>query len=110
MAREEALGRLQQKRSTLEEARAALKKQKDEVSRLNGELVQISISHEDHRQSLDEQEASYLKLQHEAEETCRSLEVEKKQVEGEFVSVRFSFVDSSFWDPLPTSSFLVHGF
>jgi hypothetical protein len=72
--------------------------------------VQISISHEDHRQSLDEQEASYLKLQHEAEETCRSLEVEKKQVEGEFVSVRFSFVDSSFWDPLPTSSFLVRGF
>jgi hypothetical protein len=73
------------------------------VSRLNGELVQLSISHEDQHQSLEEQEASYLKLQCEAEETCQSLKVEKKQVEGEFVSVRFSFVDSFFWDPLPTS-------
>jgi hypothetical protein len=74
------------------------------VSRLNGELVQISISHEDQRQSLEEQEASYLKLQREAEEMRQSLEVEKKQVEGEFVSIRFLFVDSFFWDPLPTSS------
>jgi hypothetical protein len=31
--------------------------------------------------------------------------VQKKQVEGEFVSVRFLFVDSFFWDPLLTSSF-----
>jgi hypothetical protein len=31
--------------------------------------------------------------------------VEKKQVEGEFVSVRFLFVDSFFWDLLPTSYF-----
>jgi hypothetical protein len=38
------------------------------VSRLNGELVQISISHEDLRQSLEEQEASVLKLQRQAEE------------------------------------------
>jgi hypothetical protein len=30
-----------------------LKKQEEEVSRLNGELVQISISHEDQRQSLE---------------------------------------------------------
>jgi septal ring factor EnvC (AmiA/AmiB activator) len=69
MAREEALGQLQQERAALEEARTTLKKQEEEVSRLNGELVQISISHKDHRQSLEEQEASYLKLQHEAEET-----------------------------------------
>jgi hypothetical protein len=39
-----------------------LKQQEEEVSRLNGELVQISISHEDLRQSLEEQEASFLKL------------------------------------------------
>jgi hypothetical protein len=110
LAHEEALGQLQRKCAALEEARATLKKQEEEVSRLNGELVQISISHEDQRQALEEQEASYLKLQHEAEETRRSLEVEKKHVEGEFVSVRFSFVDSFFWDPLPTSSFLVRGF
>jgi hypothetical protein len=110
MAREEALGRLQRERAALEEARATLKKQEEEVSRLNGELVQISISHEDQRQSLEEKEASYLKLQREAEETRRSLEVEKKQVEGKLVPVQFSFMDSFFWGPLPTSSFLVHGF
>jgi hypothetical protein len=45
--------------------------------------------------TLEEQEASYLKLQREAE-TRQSLEVEKKQVEGKFASVRFSFVDSFF--------------
>jgi hypothetical protein len=54
MAREEALGQLQRERAALEEARAMLKKQEEEVSRLNGELVQISISHEDQRESLEE--------------------------------------------------------
>jgi hypothetical protein len=78
MEREEALGQLQWERAVLEEARATLKKQEVEVSRLNGELVQISISHEDQRQSLEEQEALFLKLQREAEETRQSLEVEKK--------------------------------
>jgi hypothetical protein len=48
------------------------------VSHFKGELVQISISHEDQHQSLEEQEASYLKLQREAEETRQSLKVEKK--------------------------------
>jgi hypothetical protein len=54
MAREEALGQLQQERVALEEARATLKTWEEEVSRLNEELVQISISHEDQRQSLEE--------------------------------------------------------
>jgi hypothetical protein len=50
MAREEAMGQLQRERAALEEARATLKKEEEEeVSRLNGELVQISISHEDQR-------------------------------------------------------------
>jgi predicted nuclease with TOPRIM domain len=66
VAREEALGQLQRERAALEEARATLKQQEDEVSRLNEELVQISISHEDLRQSLEEQEASFLKLQRQA--------------------------------------------
>jgi chromosome segregation ATPase len=96
MAREEALGQLQLERAALEEVRATLQKQEEEVSRLNGELVQISISYEDECQSLEEQEASYLKLERDAEETRRSLEAEKKQVEGEFVSVRFLFVVSFF--------------
>jgi predicted nucleic acid-binding Zn-ribbon protein len=96
MAREEVLGQLQQERAALEGAQATLKQQEDEVSRLNGELVQISISHEDLRQSLEEQEATVLNLQHQAEEARQSLEGEKKQVEGEFVFVRFSLVDLFF--------------
>jgi type II secretory pathway component PulF len=59
------------------------------VSRLNGELVQISISHEDLRQSLEEQEATVLDLQRQAKEARRSLKGEKKQVDGEFTFVRF---------------------
>jgi F0F1-type ATP synthase membrane subunit b/b' len=74
------------------------------VSRLNGELVQISISHKDLRQSLEEQEATVLDMQRQAEEARQSLEGEKKQVEGEFTFARF--VDSSFGDSLPTLFFL----
>jgi chromosome segregation ATPase len=54
MAQEEALGQLQRERAALEEAWVTLKQQQEEVTRLNGELVQISISHEDLRQSLEE--------------------------------------------------------
>jgi hypothetical protein len=57
LAREEALGWLQQEHTALEGARAAVKEREDEASKLNGELVQLSISHEDLRQSLEEQEA-----------------------------------------------------
>jgi hypothetical protein len=89
---------------------AALKQQEDEVSRLNGELVQISISHEDLRQSLEEQEATVLGLQRQAEEARQSLEGEKKQDEGEFTFARFSLVDLSFRDSLPTLFFFVRGF
>jgi hypothetical protein len=96
MVPEEALGQLQRERATLEEARATLKKREEEVSCLNGELVQISISHEDQHWSLEEQKASFLKLQREAEETRQSLEVEKKHVEGKFAFVRFLFADSFF--------------
>jgi septal ring factor EnvC (AmiA/AmiB activator) len=63
MARAEALGQLQQERAALEGAQTTLMQQEDEVSRLNGELVQISISHEDLHQSLEEQEATVLNLQ-----------------------------------------------
>jgi chromosome segregation ATPase len=51
---EEALGRLQQERTALEGAQATLKQREVEASKLNGELVQLSISHEDLRQSLEE--------------------------------------------------------
>jgi hypothetical protein len=96
MAREEVLGQLQRERAVLEETRATLRKQEEEVSRLNGELVQISISHEDQHQALEEQEASFLKLRREAEETRQSPEVERKQVEGEFVPFGFRPLIRSF--------------
>jgi hypothetical protein len=80
------------------------------VSRLNGKLVQISISHEDLRQSLEEQKATVLNLQRQDEEVRRSLEGEKKQVEGKFNFARFSLVDLSFRDSLPTLFFFVRGF
>jgi hypothetical protein len=67
LAREEALGRLQQERVALEGAQAALKQREDEASKLNGELVHLCISHEDLRQSLEEQEATVLDLRREAE-------------------------------------------
>jgi hypothetical protein len=47
LAREEALDQLQQERAVLEGAQATLKQRKDEASKLNRELVQLSISHED---------------------------------------------------------------
>jgi septal ring factor EnvC (AmiA/AmiB activator) len=110
LAWEEALGQLQQERAALEGVQATPKQREDEVSRLNGELVQISISHEDLRQSLEEQEATVLNLQRQAEEARQSLEGEKKQVEGEFTFARFSIVDLFFWDSLPTLFLFVRGF
>jgi chromosome segregation ATPase len=96
MAREEALGQLQQECTALEGAQATLKQREDEVSRLNGELVQISILHEDLRQSLEEQGATVLNLQRQAEEARQSLEGKKKKVEGEFSFARFLHVDLFF--------------
>jgi chromosome segregation ATPase len=54
LAREEAQGRLQQEHAAVEGAQATLKQRDDEVSRLNGELTQLSVSHEDLCQSLEE--------------------------------------------------------
>jgi DNA repair exonuclease SbcCD ATPase subunit len=62
LAREEAQGRLQQEHVVLEGAQATLKQRDEEISRLNGELTQLSVSHEDLRQSLEEQEATVLSL------------------------------------------------
>jgi hypothetical protein len=61
LAREEE-GRLQQERAALEGAQATLKQRDDDVSRLNGELTQLSVSHEDLRLSLEEHEATVLNL------------------------------------------------
>jgi hypothetical protein len=51
IVREEAQGLLQQERVALEKAQATLKVQGEEVTRLNGELSQLSVSYEDQRQA-----------------------------------------------------------
>jgi hypothetical protein len=51
MAQAEAQGLLQQERVVLEKAQATLKLQDEEVTRLNGELAQLSISYEDQHQA-----------------------------------------------------------
>jgi hypothetical protein len=106
LAREEALGQLQQERAALEGAQATLKQRKDEASKLNRELVQLSISHEDLCQSLKEQETTARDLRREAEEARKALEVEKKQVEGELVFVRFFACRFAFWGFAPNFPFL----
>jgi hypothetical protein len=83
IAREEAHGLLQQECVTLEKAQATLKVRDEAVTRLNGELSQLSVSYEDQRQAGEKKDATILDLQRAAETTRPSLETEKKQVEGE---------------------------
>jgi chromosome segregation ATPase len=83
MALEEAQGQLQRERAALEEARATLKLRDEEISRLDGELNQLSVSHEDLRQASEEKDAMILDLQQAAETARTALKSEKKQVEGE---------------------------
>jgi chromosome segregation ATPase len=110
LAREEAQGRLQQERAALEGAQATLKQWDDNVSRLNGELVHLNISHEDLRQSLEEQEATVRDLRRDAKEACKALDSERKQVEGELRFCPFSFVDLACSGSPPDFCFFVVGF
>jgi hypothetical protein len=96
-ARQEAEGQLQQERAALVDARAALerehaalkgartslKEREDEVSKLNEELIALSISNEDQRGTLEEQSATVVNLQQAVEGGRQALEGERKQVEGE---------------------------
>jgi predicted nucleic acid-binding Zn-ribbon protein len=113
-ARQEAEGQLQQKRAALadarstlerehaalEAARTSLKEREDEVSKLDGELITLSISNEDQRRTLEEQSATVVSLQQAVEAERRALEVEKKQVEGE-LPLRFLFCWSSLRGSVP---------
>jgi hypothetical protein len=110
VARQEAQGRLQQERTTLEGAQATLKQRDDDVSWLNRELVWLSISHEDLRPSLQEQEATVHDLRREAEEGRKSLDSERKQVEGELRFRPSSFVDLACSGSAPDFCFFVIGF
>jgi chromosome segregation ATPase len=87
MVLEEAQGQLQRERAALEEVQTTLKLRDEEISRLDGELNQLSVSHEDMRQAGEEKDVTILELQQAAETTRTTLEAEKKQVEGELSSV-----------------------
>jgi hypothetical protein len=108
LAREKALGQLQQERAVLEGARAYLKEREDEVSRLDGEMIALSIS-------LEEQGATVVSLQQAVEGGRQALEAEKKQVEGKspFCSLfcRYSLrgfapilIFSCSWPPVPRTA------
>jgi hypothetical protein len=72
--------------------------------------VQISISHEDLRQSLEEQEATVHDLRREAEEARKALDSERKQVDGELRFHPFSIVDLACSGSAPDFCFFVVGF
>jgi hypothetical protein len=94
--RQGAEGQLQQERAALADARSALEwertaretaqkllaEREADVTRLDGELVALSITSADHELSLKEQGATIVSLQQAVEAERRALEVEKKQVEG----------------------------
>jgi chromosome segregation ATPase len=94
-ARQGAEGQLQQERAALADARSALERERTalegarksleerdaEVSRLDGELIALSISNTDQERSLEEQGATIISLQQAVEAERHALEVEK-QVEG----------------------------
>jgi chromosome segregation ATPase len=113
-ARQEAEGQLQQERTTLADARSALEQERTaremaqksleerdaDVSRLDGELIALSIANADQEWSLEEQGATVVSLQQAVEAERRALEVEKKQVEGRS-PFRFCFADLSFGGLFP---------
>jgi hypothetical protein len=67
MVLEEAQGQLQRERAVIEEARTTLKLRDEEISWLDGELNQLSVSHEDLCQAGKEKDVAILDLQQAAE-------------------------------------------
>jgi mannitol/fructose-specific phosphotransferase system IIA component len=96
VARQGAEGQLQQERTALAYARSALERERNaretaqksleerdaDVSKLEGELIALSIANADQEFSLKEQGATVVSLQQAVEAGRHALEVEKKQVEG----------------------------
>jgi chromosome segregation ATPase len=95
-AHQEVEGKLQQERTALADARSALEQERTarettqksleerdaDVSKLEGELIALSIANSDQELSLKEQGATVISLQQAVEAERRALEVETKQVEG----------------------------
>jgi hypothetical protein len=115
-ARQGAEGQLQQERTGLVDARSALERERTareaaqksleernaEFSKLEGELVVLSITSASQEQSLKEQSDTVVSLQQAVEAERRALEVERKHVEG-----RSPFFVSCFADLPLEGSFLL---
>jgi chromosome segregation ATPase len=101
LAREKAQGLLQRELVALEGAQATLKQRDEEVSRLDGELNQLSVSNEDLHQAVEEQEATVLGLQQAAEAARKALEIEKSRSKVSRFSSVFCLLVRLVWDPLP---------
>jgi hypothetical protein len=105
-ARQGAEGQLQQERAALADARSALEQERvareaaqkslearnTEFSKLEGELMVLSITSASQELALQEQGATLKGLEQAVEAGRRALEVEKKQVEGKLLFVS-CFVD-----------------
>jgi hypothetical protein len=121
-ARQGAEGQLQQERAALADARSALERERTareaaqkspeernaEFSKLEGELVILSITSASQELSLKEQSDTVVSLEQVVEAERRALEVEKKQVEGESLFV-FCFVDFPLEGSFPPSDFFLAG-
>jgi hypothetical protein len=73
---------LQQERTAREAAQKSLEERNVEFSKLEGELVVLSITSASQEQSLKEQRDTVVGLQQVVEAERRALEAERKQVEG----------------------------
>jgi hypothetical protein len=71
-------------------ARATLKLWDEDILRLNRELNQLSISHEDLHQADEEKDAMIIDLQKEAETARTAFKTEEKQVEVSHLSLPFA--------------------
>jgi hypothetical protein len=69
---------LERERTALERAQKSLEEWDAEVSRLDRELIALSISNADQQRSLEEQGATIISLQQAVEAECRAFEAEKK--------------------------------
>jgi chromosome segregation ATPase len=85
----DARAALEREHAALEGARTSLKEREDEVSKLDRELIALSISNEDQSRTLEEQSTTVVSLQQTVEGGRQALEVERKQVEGELTFRHF---------------------
>jgi hypothetical protein len=113
-SRQGAQGQLQQERAALVDARSALERERTareaaqksleernaEFSKLEGELLVLSITSASQEQALKEQSDTVNGLQQAVEAERRALEVEKRQVEGRSLFV-FCFADFPLGDSPP---------